>query len=95
MCPRWATSAHIQSGAQTAAPNQAPTPAVIAIASAPQKVTRQAPGSRGAPPTRAAMVPNSAKKISAIAETQGIRIDPGVKAAAASGNAGTGREAGC
>ena len=37
--------------AQTLVPNRAPTPAVTAIASAPQKVTRIAPHTTLAPPT--------------------------------------------
>jgi hypothetical protein len=40
-------------GVQPAAPNNAPAPAVIAIASAPQKVTRHVAASTCAPPARA------------------------------------------
>lgn len=54
------------------APNSAPTPAVIAIASAPQKVIRPAPTSRPEPPTRAAMPPSAARKTSEVPDTQTI-----------------------
>src|SRR6476469_3767350 len=47
---------------QRVAPNSAPTPAVSAIASAPQKVTRATDFQMGEPPARAAREPNSARK---------------------------------
>ena len=47
---------------QAATPKRAPTPAVNAIAKAPQKVTRVTDGITGAPPARAASRPNSRKK---------------------------------
>ena len=53
----------------TAEPNSAPTPAVIAIASAPQNVTRHAPARSGAPPVRAASAPRLARKTSELAAT--------------------------
>ena len=54
----------------TAVPKSAPTPAVIAIASAPQNVTRIAPAVTPAPPTRAANPPRSARKNSEVPETR-------------------------
>jgi len=54
----------------TAVPNSAPTPAVIAMASAPQNVTRIAPNVTPAPPTRAAKAPRSARKNSEVPETR-------------------------
>ena len=44
-------------------------PAVAAIASAPQNVTRAAATATGAPPARAAMAPSDAKNTSAVAGT--------------------------
>ena len=46
----------------TTVPKSAPTPAVIAMASAPQNVTRIAPARTPAPPTCAASPPRSARK---------------------------------
>jgi mannan endo-1,4-beta-mannosidase len=54
----------------TAVPNSAPTPAVTAIARAPQKVTRIAPVAMFAPPTRAATPPKSARKNSDVPATK-------------------------
>ena len=51
----------------------APTLAVTAIASAPQKVTRKAPAVMFAPPTRAANPPSNARMASEAPETNGIR----------------------
>ena len=51
------------------APNNAPTPAVSAIANAPQKVTRAMDFQMGAPPARAAKAPNKARKNSELPET--------------------------
>ena len=51
---------------QATAPNNAPTPAVIAMASAPQKQTRHAAARTLAPPARAATAPNRARKASDI-----------------------------
>jgi len=53
-----------------AVPNSAPTPAVTAIASAPQNVTRNAPEATLAPPTRAAIPPSSAKKNNDVPDTR-------------------------
>ncbi len=56
---------------QTTAPNQAPTPAVIAMASAPQTQTRAAPTTMLAPPTLAATAPSRARNASDIPATHG------------------------
>jgi hypothetical protein len=72
---------------QTTAPNSAPTPAVIAIASAPQKVTRHAPIRTPAPPARAATAPNKARKKNAVADIHGIRLCAGANVVTASGSA--------
>jgi mannan endo-1,4-beta-mannosidase len=53
-----------------AVPNSAPTPAVTAIAKAPQNVTRIAPAAMPAPPTRAAIPPKSARKNSDVPDTR-------------------------
>jgi len=53
-------------------PNSDPTPAVTAIARAPQNVTRNAPTIIPAPPARAANPPRSARKTSEVTETKGI-----------------------
>lgn len=71
---------------QTTAPNNAPTPAVMAIAIAPQEVTRRAPTSMPAPPTQAAVAPRMARKRSDAPETQTIRDCAGAIAVTASGN---------
>ena len=57
-------------GPYTGPPNSAPTPAVMAMASAPQKVTRHAPTSTPAPPVCAATPPSRAKNTSAVPATQ-------------------------
>jgi len=54
----------------TATPNSAPTPAVTAIASAPQNVTRIAPAVTPAPPTRAAIPPRRARKNKEVPDTR-------------------------
>lgn len=54
----------------TAVPNSAPTPAVTAIASAPQNVTRIAPAVMPAPPTLAATPPKSARKNKDVPDTR-------------------------
>ena len=53
---------------------EAPTPAVNAIANAPQNVTRMIPFIKGAPPVRAATPSRSAKNTSEVVETSGIRL---------------------
>jgi Mg2+-importing ATPase len=62
--PRLETIAHI------IVPNKAPTPAVMPIASAPQNVTRVAPGIISAPPARAANAPSNARKSSEVPDTE-------------------------
>ena len=71
---------------QTTAPNNAPTPAVIAIASAPQKQTRQAPAMTLAPPTRAATAPSRPGNASDIPATDGSSALPGTNAVTANGS---------
>jgi CRP-like cAMP-binding protein len=70
---------------QTTAPNSAPTPAVIAIARAPQNETRHAPTRTPAPPARAAMAPNEARNASDMPDTQGISPRAGANAVTAKG----------
>lgn len=70
---------------QTTAPNNAPTPAVIAMASAPQKQTRHAPARTLAPPTRAATAPSRARNASDIPATHGISPRSGANAVTANG----------
>lgn len=64
------TSSRLQTTAHTTVPNKAPTPAVIPMASAPQNVTRIAPGKISAPPARAASAPSSARKSSEVPDTE-------------------------
>ena len=73
--------------AYTVALKSEPTPAVAAIASAPQKVTRPAPASTPAPPTRAAMAPSRARKTSEVAGTQAMSVAGGASAVTPSGSA--------
>jgi len=73
-------------GDQTTAPNSAPTPAVIAIARAPQNETRHAPTRTPAPPARAAMAPNEARNASDMPDTQGISPRAGANAVTAKGS---------
>ena len=68
-----------------AVPNKAPTPAVSAIASAPQNMTRIAPAIIPAPPARAASAPSSERNKSEVPATNGIRTAIGAIAATASG----------
>ena len=70
-----------------AVPNSAPTPAVAAMASAPQNVTRSAPTTIPAPPARAANAPRSARNNSEVPETNGIRPAAGAMAVTAKGMA--------
>lgn len=58
-------------------PNNAPTPAVTAIAKAPQTVTRVAAIIAEAPPTRAAREPKRARKRSELPETAHISAEVG------------------
>ena len=68
-------------------PNRVPTPAVTAMASAPQNVTRIAPTVTPAPPARAANPPRSARNANEVHETRGIRLVSGVNAVTRSGMA--------
>ena len=54
------------------APNKVPTPAVIAMASAPQKVTRKAARVIGAPPAPAPNPPKIARNTSEVPATKGM-----------------------
>jgi len=54
----------------TVVPNNRPTAAVNAIASAPQNATRAEPFEAGAPPARAAIAPSAARHISETIETR-------------------------
>src|SRR5678815_5531232 len=72
---------------QTTVPKSDPTPAVIAMASAPQNVTRMAPFHTPAPPTPAAMPPRSARNRSDVPETSGINRATGVTTATSKGRA--------
>ncbi len=72
---------------QRVAPNKAPTPAVSAIASAPQKVTRTVALHTGAPPTRAAKEPNIARKKSELPEIAQTSANRGTMRTSRSGRA--------
>src|ERR1700737_132213 len=61
-------------------PNSDPTPAVSAMASAPQNVTRIAPIVTPAPPAYAANPPRSARNTSEVPETSGIKPATGAMA---------------
>src|ERR1019366_2166829 len=87
-------------GRQGATPKRAPTAAVTAIASAPQKVTRRAPVAMGAPPAFAAIEPRDARKTSDTPATYGIRCFSGTRETATTGTAAPsaerdGRREGC
>jgi cobalamin biosynthesis Mg chelatase CobN len=69
------------------APNKAPTPAVSAIASAPQKVTRATDLQTGEPPARAANAPNSARKNNELPETTQTRAVTGTTKTSSRGKA--------
>src|ERR1700687_3091154 len=66
--------------AQATVPNSHPTPAVSAMASAPQNVTRIAPIVTPAPPARAANPPRRARNSSEVPETRGIKPAAGAMA---------------
>lgn len=61
-------------------PNSDPTPAVRAMASAPQNVTRIVPIITAAPPARAASPPRRARNASEVPETTGIKTPAGAVA---------------
>src|SRR5512143_1988848 len=69
----------LDTGSQAATPKRAPTPAVNAIAKAPQKVTRVTDAITGAPPARAAKKPNSARKKIELPATPHISAETGSK----------------
>src|ERR1019366_3981771 len=66
--------------AHATVPNNHPTPEVIAMASAPQKVTRIAPVIILAPPASAANPPSIARNSSEVPATRGIRPASGARA---------------
>ena len=74
---------------QRIAPNRAPTPAVNAIAIAPQKVTRPIEGHTGDPPARAARKPSSARISRELPDTVRTRADTGSRKTSRSGRAAT------
>src|SRR2546426_6693554 len=91
---RWHSKAKRENGdqisqraVQPVAPNRVPIPAVNTIASAPQKVTRSAPGATGAPPAYAARPPRKARKAREVAETIGNRLASAAVAAVSRGKA--------
>lgn len=69
----------------TTALNNVPTPAVIAIASAPQNPTRHAPAKTPAPPAWAATAPSRARNARDVPEIHAIAPLPGANAATANG----------
>jgi hypothetical protein len=73
---KWDCGGH----AHATVPNSAPTPAVSAMASAPQNVTRIAPIVTPAPPARAANPPRRARNASEVPETRGIKAATGAMA---------------
>ena len=72
---------------QSFAPNNAPTPAVRAMANAPQKVTRAMDFQTGAPPTRAAKAPNNPKNKRELPETTQTSLEAGATKTSNNGRA--------
>src|SRR5438093_10591750 len=70
-----------------AAPKRRPTPAVHAIATAPQNATRSAPRNVGAPPSRAAAPPRTSRSASVTATMLGPSAPAGSSAASIAGGA--------
>src|ERR1019366_9324657 len=68
-------------------PNSAPTPAVTAMAKAPQNVTRSAPAAMPAPPVCAANAPSSARNAREVPATRKMRPFSGANAVTRSGMA--------
>jgi len=68
-------------------PNNAPTPAVTAIASAPQNVARIVPVATFAPPVRDAHPPKVARQTRDVADTKGMTSDRGTIAVTNRGTA--------
>ncbi|TDP74703.1 Crp-like helix-turn-helix protein [Roseateles toxinivorans] len=81
--PQWST---VGPWNQTTVPNNLPTPAVIAMARAPQKKTRHAPAKTLAPPALAATPPNKARNARDIPAVHGITCVAGAAAATAIGS---------
>ena len=75
------------SASHKAAPNKAPTPAVSAIASAPQNVTRTAARNTDEPPVRAANEPRSARNSKELPETVHTSVEAGATTTRRSGMA--------
>src|SRR5271165_2650470 len=71
---------------QTALPTRAPMPAVTAIATAPQKPTRNAGRTIFAPPSHAPSAPSASKKTRAAVETASIVVPGGDRNAARVGS---------
>src|SRR5689334_13311572 len=69
----------------TVMPNSFPTPAVAAIARAPQKTTRAAPVVIDAPPVRAARAPRAARHNSDTTKTVDVRLVAGASTIARTG----------
>ena len=72
---------------QTATLKTRPTPAVMAMANAPQKTTRTTERPMGAPPVLAPRAPSTAKPIKAEPATQTTKLDMGAMAATTKGRA--------
>src|SRR6185436_7614284 len=71
---------------ETVVPNSLPTPAVRAMAAAPQNATRAAPVHADAPPARAARAPNPARQASETAATKRLVCAGGTSIAVRIGN---------
>src|SRR5580700_9552474 len=81
------SSSHQVGLAHATIPKSDPTPAVSAMANAPQNVTRIAPNITSAPPARAANPPRSARNTSEVPETRGIKPAAGAMAVTTRGMA--------
>jgi hypothetical protein len=75
----YAQQYEITKNAYTIVPNNAPTPAVIPIANAPQNVTLVALRIIGVPPARAAKAPSRARKTSEVTNAARRRLVSGTK----------------
>src|SRR5690606_4055176 len=76
-----------QLSGQAATPKRRPTPAVMAMASAPQKTTRATDRLTGAPPALAPRAPSKASPSKADPATHSPRLYMGAKAATTRGRA--------
>ena len=72
---------------QTIAPNNRPMPAVMAMAMAPQNLTRTTAVTMLAPPARAPTPPRRARNISEVTDTKTTSAFGGATSTTASGNA--------